>query len=1707
MKVRICFLFFLVTFTCFSQFSKTHYIPPVSNASAQIPFAQYLYISCPSLTPVNFKIIALGGGVVSGTVSRDVPYVYNIGNNASSQILIDQSQVNTILSNKGYVVEADDLVYASVRIQAANHAGSVVSKGLAALGTQFRIGGFLNLGATSTTDNHYTFATILATENNTVVSFGDINTGVILVNNAAAGNTPASITLNSGQSFAIAVQGPTNANRDGLIGASITSNKPIAVNCGSMAGSNSNSSNLDFGFDQIVSAERTGKEYILIKGGGGTLNDIERGLIIADQNNTQIFLNGNPAAVATLQAGDYYDLDGTSYSANGNLYIQSSKNVFVFQSIGGTPNRANQNMHFVPPLSCETPKTINNIPLINEVGIDTSFIGTVDIVTETGATLNFIINGTNYTLASLPGGIVANGPRTVIGNAGFVTYEIQGLTGNVSVLSTKQVYVSYYGSSGAATYGGFYSGFAFKPEITQQIAVATSSNCIPNVLLNVNSLTSFDNFQWYFNGSIIPSANTNQYTPSVPGYYNVEASISACGTPPISSVQTPVSDCPTNRDNDLANDNIDLDNDNDGIPNCMESYGNQNINLVNPNVGTISVGAYSNFFTGTTTNSLPPAATPFLGNPDGSFITEIPPGKAYFVKYNATFTAPINISLEYATTANATDLLNANAEYQVNTDVNKTITVLNPTNQLLIDTNYDGIYESGVTQFSSFEIRFRLNGSVPLAAGTGTFKFQAYLITNFAITHKNLQDATGNKSTFKLIATCVPKDSDNDGISDQLDLDSDNDGIPDNREFTSQNYITPTNTDTNLNGLDNAYDSNIIPNDFDADGIPNYLDLDSDNDGIHDLQEAGSTAIDVNLDGVIDGNVASFGTNGLSNSVETAIDNGLINYTIANSDTDNIPNYVELDGDNDLCNDVIEANFPGTPDSNGDGLLGAMAPPTVNANGIVTSGSGYLVPSANYITAAPIVITTQPQITPVCELQNVTITSLVDNGGNTYQWQVSTDSGVSWTNIANNATYSGATTNALTLSGVTNSMNGYLYQVKLDKVGNSCGLLSNSVTLMIYTLPVLNSTSIIQCDDDLDLISTFNLTVKNDVISTNFANETFTYYTSLAGANTANPAQLITNPLAFTNTTAGSMNVWVRVVNANGCFSVTQLTLLVFTSSIPQTFNRSFTACDDLETGIPNSNRDGITSFNFSTVTADITAILPTPTTNYSIKYYRNEADALAETDAAGNSLEITNISNFRNLGYPNTQNIWVRVDNNATNGCFGLGPFVTLIVEKLPYANPVLVSRQCDDNQDGIVIFNTTSLQSTLLGTNQSFPVTVTYFSSNGNPLTDSNGNLVGNNFPATFSTTSQTIKAVVTNNTTSACSDETNIQFIVDDLPEAFPLPATIQTTVCDDEADPEFQDGLFNFDTTGLEASILNGQTGMTVNYYDAAGTQITLSNPFLSGTQNITAIVANTLNPDCKAQLTIPFIVNPTPKIYLEGSGLICDNISTSAITLDAGISDGAAITDYTYQWSFNGIPISPAETNYTYTTNNVPGNYSVLVTNSFSCSRTRTITVIASNAATILPATIIDLSDNNTITINVTGDGDYAYSLDDEFGPFQESNTFTGVSSGPHTVYVKDLNGCGTSSEIVNVLGIPKFFTPNGDGFHDYWNVKGISNTYNAKTTIFIFNRYGKLIKELTPFELGWNGSFNGQPLPADDYWYSVQFEDGRIAKGNFTLKR
>ena len=1657
-------LFILLSINCFAQFSKTHYIPPLSGSSSVPAQEQYLYISTPSLTPVKVKIIAIGVGITNATVSQNSPYVYSIGSGTDTQLLTSSISLNTPLSDKGFIIEAESLIYVAARVNAGNYnqAGSLVSKGLSALGKEFRVGAYINTATTNSSPARYTFLSILATENNTVIEFKDIKPGVTLINNAAVGNAPANVTLNRGQSYVLATEDISVANKDGLIGALVKSNKPIAFNCGAFGGTNGNlNGNLDLGFDQIVPIENIRSKntnetkYIFVRGFG--LDITERPLLVAHEDNTEIFIN--EVSTTILNAGQYYAIDGSFYGSNGNMYVRTTKPAFAFQFVGGS-SQANQEMFFVPPLNCSTPNVVNNIPFLESIFPRTFTTNSgVNVVTETGSTLQIGINGINYPISGLPLGVTAT-LQTVIANPAFEVYSITGLRGNIGVFSNKQVYVSYFGSNGAATYGGYYSGFDLKPEIISDIKIGGTSSCIPNVELKISTSTAYNLFQWYKNDVLIQGEINSTFTPTEPGFYQVRGSISGCLSD-VFSDKIPVSLCPTNLDNDKANDNIDIDNDNDGILNCTESFGNQNINISNLNLGNIATGSYSNTFTGNVSTSITASAIPFSGSSDGSFISEIPAGKDNSVTYTMTFAQPISLGIEYVSTANVANLLNDNAEYVINSDINKTITVLNPNNQLLIDTNYDGIYESGITEFSSFEIRFRLNSATPLAAGTGTFKFLTYLAKSIRFTHKNLSDIEPNKSTLKLFATCIPRDSDGDSIPDQLDTDSDNDGILDRIEAQVNVSAAISNTDTNNNGLDNAYEPGFNPLDTDSDGVLDYVDLDSDNDGILD-------------------------------SVETAND----------FDIDGTPNYRDLDSDKDACSDVIEAGFT---DADGDGKFG-NSPLIVDLNGLV-NGAPYTAPNPNYLISAPIVITTQPVVSPTCELQNAKI-SLVDNGGNTYQWQLSTD-GVSWNNLINDATYADVTTKTLLITGVSNAMNGYKFRVQLRKIGNSCGLTSTDTVLTVYALPVVNDISIIQCGADLLGYSTFNLTVKNSEISTNSTNETFTYYKTLAGANTANASELINTPLAYINSTPFLMPVWARIINKNGCFRTAQINLKVLVTQIPITFKRSFEVCDDFldSNGANNANnnkRDGVSTFDFSSVTTDIKALLPS-TGIYSITYYRNQADALAEINV------ITDISKYRNIGYPNTQIIWGRVDSDIDNACFGLGPYVSLKVEKLPFANSVLIPRQCDDNQDGIFTFNTAALETTLVGMNQSFPVTVTYFDAVNNPLKDAKGVLITSPFPKTFASNSQIIKAVVTNNTSLKCFDEVTITFTVDDLPEAFPIPVSL-TTICDDEADPLTQDGRLAFDTSTFQSTILNGQTGMNVKYFEQNGNPLPspLPNPFITKTQNVKVIVENPINTTCFIELTIPFIIQPLPNISLNSDGsednLVCSNLPSFFVQLNAGIQDGSPTGNYKYVWSKNGMVLS-GKTAYTLDVNE-EGSYTVEVLNNAGCGRIRKIKVTASDLATIQTIDVVDMADLNSVTINVTGQGDYEYSLDEATGYFQDSNIFENVSAGLHVVYVNDKNGCGLVAKTIAVVGVPKFFTPNSDGYNDYWSVKGVNATFYNKSIIYIFDRFGKLLKQWVPSTSeGWDGTFNGIPLPADDYWYTIKLDDGREVKGHFSLKR
>jgi len=79
----------------------------------------------------------------------------------------------------------------------------------------------------------------------------------------------------------------------------------------------------------------------------------------------------------------------------------------------------------------------------------------------------------------------------------------------------------------------------------------------------------------------------------------------------------------------------------------------------------------------------------------------------------------------------------------------------------------------------------------------------------------------------------------------------------------------------------------------------------------------------------------------------------------------------------------------------------------------------------------------------------------------------------------------------------------------------------------------------------------------------------------------------------------------------------------------------------------------------------------------------------------------------------------------------------------------------------------------------------------------------------------------------------------------------------------------------------------------------------------------------------------------------------------------------------------------------------------------------------------------------------------------------------------------------------SVLGFPKFFTPNGDSFQDTWKLLETNSQYNSNLIVNIYDRFGKLIKFINSSGNEWNVTFNGNALPTDDYWFIIQFTEGK----------
>lgn len=1272
-------------FNAHAQLSKTHYIPPITAESTSPNSSageQYLHISSPVTTTFSLEV-SLSGVKQSYTLSNNNPLEIYLGTGNTNSFVVDVNLTSNKITDSGIIIESEEPVYASVRLLSgiesngnAAQAGSLVSKGLAGLGKDFRTGTFTSQRATSSL--WLNFISVMAIEDGTVIDFQDVDADVDYFFNGAQ---TSNVLLDRGEVYILCSIPTDNLNGDAFIGARILSNKNIVVNSGSTNGSNDgeNGGGRDFGIDQIaplstIQQPSGDSEYIFIRGNGSGNANIERPIIVANEDDTKVFIGGT--LYSTLQfSGDYVSIDESMYSSSSpgaNMYVYTDKTTYAFQGIGGDKSAANQELFFVPPLSCKTPSIIDNIPAIDEVGSSATqtFDGNVGIVTRryikgsSSVSNRVYING-----AQIPSAFAQPVFGTDFdgdGQSDYLTYLESNLFGNINVSADEEIYVSYFGANNSAAMGGFYSGFIFKSEISSALEVGAVESCIDFIdKLELSSLEDFDTYQWYYkqnsNDTPLPIAGAtteildfNNPPPGVtlvPGFYQLEGviydsdAVTICES--IFSPEIPVSECSGDSDNDGLNNNLDVDIDNDGIINTDESDCNFQFDL--------SANSGPNFNSSQFVNSADNLEVS-QGYSDQSIYLSASSATINLsdVVYELIFDAPTSFSF---TQANSTDnavstntTMDDNESYVVSVPSSHTLSIYDPDDQLLIDTNYDGIFEANTLEFTSFEIRFKLNGVV-LNNGQGTFEIRSHLSPSIQIKYVNLDSSNSNATAFKLSGACRNIDSDFDSVSNNYDLDSDNDGIYDVIESGNSNLDTNNDgriDDVELNDTDSngRHDTAINPVNTDGIDLPDYLDKDSDGDYIWDVVEGGNYTLDSDQDGVIDASLLTDvnfdGYHDTANNTPPNSDFNTDSTDIIPDNDDDFPDYIDTDSDNDGCTDQLERGNPSTNplplDNNGDSIFDFQ----FYAN----------------VVASPL----QDELV-LCELSDGGLSVTLDSNSSNYDtiiWQL--DDGSGWVDIPiSSSLFQDSNTPNLKINNIQLADDGSLLKAIFYRDDYVCKAWeSEPVLLKVNNLPqVLTSWSgeLLQCDDDTDGLSVFNLIEVKEKLSVNYPNETFEFYTSINDLST-----LISDPTNFNNNVVNQI-IQVKIIDASGCSIVEDIVLKAISNTLPTSLSQqAYQVCYDYT--------DNRTTFDFSSIEDPTNTGTYITFDNYvlnaytdgilrQVTYYGSFNDALIEKDS------ITNLSAFEvdGLFEGGTVNIWVRVDDQLINSCNGIKDLIQLQV------------------------------------------------------------------------------------------------------------------------------------------------------------------------------------------------------------------------------------------------------------------------------------------------------------------------------------------------------------------------------------------------------------------------------------------------------------
>jgi len=617
------------------------------------------------------------------------------------------------------------------------------------------------------------------------------------------------------------------------------------------------------------------------------------------------------------------------------------------------------------------------------------------------------------------------------------------------------------------------------------------------------------------------------------------------------------------------------------------------------------------------------------------------------------------------------------------------------------------------------------------------------------------------------------------------------------------------------------------------------------------------------------------------------------------------------------------------------------------------------------------------------------------------------------------------------------------------------------VTTKIVTAEVSNEIPTV--DDIFACEDTFGSGISSGFDTSNIETQIINGQTGIVVTYYDQDGNQLPNPLPnpFTNTQPNSQQITVRVSgnNTSSLCCSNEITFNLITHNLPEIIQLDdIFSCDN--------DGNGFSEFDLSTLPINI---------------LNGQSDLVVKLfDSNNTQISEANYSSFENL---TSNQDYVRVVlKNVITECSSEA-IINIIISNNPIANPLSTIYGCDDNNDGVSeYFDTSYIESQVL--NGLTGMLVSYFDQNGNELSSPLLN------PFTNSNPFNELITVRVTDTYTTCYAETTLELQTVTQPN---INQPDNLYICDQG------NGYAEFNTSNIEQQLIGNQTGLTIQYYDSNNNSLPSPLPALFQntepfSQTINIRVEDASNPICYSETSFDLIVNELPEINLKDGYFICNLEPSILLSINLGFNS--------YNWFFgDGTLIS--NTNSAEITQE--GSYTLTVTqmdNGITCENSFDFNLIRSVLPEIQQVNYGELG-NNYIEIIASGDGNFEYSIDGV--NYQYSNYFSNIQGGIYTVFVRDKDGCGEDSDEVIIIDYPKFFTPNNDGYNDLWQIKGISEFPNSK--ILIFDRYGKLLIQLTSNDLGWNGLYNGKKMMSNDYWFKANLGNEQVFSGHFSLKR